>query len=123
MTPWHSERGAAAVEFALVAPILLAILLGTIEFGRAYNIQISLTHAAREAARYMAVHKDWEDAATEGVGAAPSVDLDPSHFTTSTENCAKGSGVLVTVAYDLKTITGVGGDMKLTGKATMRCGG
>ncbi|HKU29947.1 MAG TPA: TadE/TadG family type IV pilus assembly protein, partial [Arthrobacter sp.] len=42
-----SERGAAAVEFALVAPILVLLVLGIMEFGRAYNAQVSLTNAAR----------------------------------------------------------------------------
>ncbi|WP_309050701.1 TadE/TadG family type IV pilus assembly protein [Streptomyces sp.] len=123
MKRWHSERGAAAVEFALVLPMLLFIMLGIIEFGRAYNTQISLTHAARETARYMAIHKDSGDATTIGVGAAPSVGLKASHFTFSTETCPKESNVHVTITYNLKMITGVGGDMTLTGKAAMRCGG
>ena len=35
-----SERGAVAVEFALLAPVLIMLLLGIMEFGRAYNAQI-----------------------------------------------------------------------------------
>ena len=46
-----SERGAVAVEFALLAPVLIMILLGIMEFGRAYNAQVSLTNAAREGVR------------------------------------------------------------------------
>ena len=34
-----SERGAVAVEFALLAPVLVMLLLGITEFGRAYNAQ------------------------------------------------------------------------------------
>lgn len=127
MSRWRSERGAAAVEFALVLPILLMIMLAIIEFGRAYNVQISLTHAARETVRYMAIHDDWDGAKSRGLGAAPSVDLQESDFVASfapgTTSCLPNNDVRVTVTYDLETITGVGGDLTLTGKAAMRCGG
>lgn len=46
------ERGAALVEFAIVLPILLALALGIVTFGSAYNQKLGLTNAAREAARY-----------------------------------------------------------------------
>ncbi|MFF0943875.1 TadE/TadG family type IV pilus assembly protein [Kocuria sp. CPCC 205300] len=111
------------MEFALVLPMLLVILLGIIEFGRAYNIQISLTHAARETARHMAVQGDWDVAISKGIGAASSVDLKASDFTTSSETCPTGTDVQVTISYDLNTITGVAQDMNLHGKAAMRCGG
>ncbi len=45
------DRGAAAVEFALLFPLLMLIVFGTIDFGRALNAQITLTQAAREGAR------------------------------------------------------------------------
>ena len=48
---WGEERGAAAVEFALVLPILVLILFGMIEFGGAYHAQLMVTGAAREAAQ------------------------------------------------------------------------
>jgi Flp pilus assembly protein TadG len=47
----RSEQGAAAVEFALLLPILLVVLLGTIEFGLAFFTQEVLTNASREGAR------------------------------------------------------------------------
>lgn len=50
-----SERGATAVEFALVLPVLIMILVGTFEFGLAYNNYLAITHAAREGARMAAV--------------------------------------------------------------------
>ena len=45
------DRGAAAVEFALLLPLLLLLVFGIIDFGRALNAQITLTQAAREGAR------------------------------------------------------------------------
>ena len=49
------DDGASAVEFALVLPILLALLMGILEFGWAFNGFITVTGAAREGARIAAV--------------------------------------------------------------------
>jgi Flp pilus assembly protein TadG len=49
------DRGATAVEFALVLPLLLLILMGVVDFGRALNAQVTLTQAAREGARLAAL--------------------------------------------------------------------
>ncbi|RKW99071.1 pilus assembly protein, partial [Corynebacterium diphtheriae] len=104
------------MEFALVVPILLALLLGTIEFGRAYNTQISLTHAARETARSMAVQKNWTTAVQAGRTAAPSLDPAAMAFAAGITGCP----VAVTITYPLDTITGIAEDMVLQGKASMR---
>jgi Flp pilus assembly pilin Flp len=53
----RNRSGAAAVEFALVFPILVVVLLATFEFGRVWNIQQVVTDAAREGSR-RAVVKD-----------------------------------------------------------------
>jgi len=50
-----NDRGASAVEFALVAPLLLAILLGIIAFGHAFHVQSVLSNAARDAVRVVAL--------------------------------------------------------------------
>ena len=52
----RDEQGAAAVEMALVLPLLLLLLFGIIDFGRVLNAQITLTEAAREGARAAALH-------------------------------------------------------------------
>jgi hypothetical protein len=50
----RSEAGQSLVEFALVLPVLLLILLGIIQFGAVFNSLITLNAAAREGARLMA---------------------------------------------------------------------
>jgi len=46
------------VEFALVLPLLLVLLLGVIEFGRVLNYWVDETHLANVAARWAAVDKN-----------------------------------------------------------------
>lgn len=52
------ERGAVAVEFAIIMPILLLLVLGIIEFGFGYHAWDSTQNAAREGARLGAVQPD-----------------------------------------------------------------
>lgn len=52
----RSERGAVAVEFALLLPLLVVILFGIIAFGIALFRVVNYVSAAREGARYAAVH-------------------------------------------------------------------
>jgi Flp pilus assembly protein TadG len=48
----------ALVEFALVLPLLLVLLLGMLDFGKAFNYWIDQTHLANEGARWAAVNKN-----------------------------------------------------------------
>ena len=51
------EHGVAMVEFALVLPLLMLVLVGIFEFGRTFNYWIDATHLANEAARWAVVDK------------------------------------------------------------------
>lgn len=53
-----NEKGANAVEFALILPILIMLVFGIFQFGITYNNYITITHAAREGARQAAVALD-----------------------------------------------------------------
>ncbi|MGH7579909.1 MAG: TadE/TadG family type IV pilus assembly protein [Gemmatimonadales bacterium] len=50
-----SGAGQALVEFALILPIMLLIMVGILEFARAWNLHQALTDATREGARRAAV--------------------------------------------------------------------
>jgi hypothetical protein len=52
------RRGVVAVEFAVVAPILLAVVFGLIQLGRAFEAQNLLEVAAREGARFASMDRD-----------------------------------------------------------------
>lgn len=51
----RSRPGQSLVEFVLIMPLLLLLMMGIVEFARGWNIRHVVTDAAREAARTMAV--------------------------------------------------------------------
>ncbi|MBG6182284.1 Flp pilus assembly protein TadG [Arthrobacter sp. CAN_A214] len=118
------ERGAVAVEFAVLLPVLILVLLGIMEFGRAFNVQTSLTSAAREGARVMAITKDATDARQKAINAA--VSLDPLPTNVSVAPCGSssiGQQTTVTITYELNSLTGIAGPFTMTGRGVMLCGG
>jgi Flp pilus assembly protein TadG len=54
----RDERGAVLVEFALVLPVLLLLVLGALDFGKAYNYWIDTTHLSAAGARWAAVNNN-----------------------------------------------------------------
>jgi Flp pilus assembly protein TadG len=52
------DEGVALVEFALVLPVLILLLFGIIDFGKAFNYWIDQTHMANTGARYAVVNKN-----------------------------------------------------------------
>ena len=58
-----SENGQSAVEFAMVVPLLLVIIIGILHFGKVMNYWLDLNHVASEGARRAAVNTYASDAA------------------------------------------------------------
>ena len=50
------ERGVALAELAFVLPLVMILLLGMLDFGKAFNVQIDETHLANEGARLAVVN-------------------------------------------------------------------
>jgi Flp pilus assembly protein TadG len=123
------DRGAAAVEFALVVPVLLLLVLGIAEFGRAYNIQTTVSAAAREGVRSMAVQNDPGAARAAARRAAPTLDLSDGDIRVSPTSCPVPSAATpvtatVTVTYTMGFLTTLfARSLTLTGTGVMRCNG
>lgn len=131
LTIIHNERGASAVEFALVLPILMVLVLGLIQFGFIFFHYISITHASREGARWAALEQPDADVRLKVKNSAPGlaltdadIDIDPAGDRSS----HIGDPVKVTVRYKTPVIApligdviGVAGpDITLSSSATQR---
>jgi Flp pilus assembly protein TadG len=86
------DDGAAAVEMALVMPLLLFVLFGIVDLSRAYDTQIQLSQAAREGARLVSMQST-SDLTTRIHQAAPS--LCPTPETTPVPTCTVTTEYLV----------------------------
>ena len=127
----RDDRGAAAVEFALVLPILILLLFGIVDFGRMLAAKITITEAAREGVRAAALI-----GADEGVDRvfAATTDLngtvDPPEVIGCPEVPGPDDDATVTVTYQFEFITpislmvGLGGDdgrVELSATGVMAC--
>ncbi|MHA7222060.1 TadE/TadG family type IV pilus assembly protein [Arthrobacter sp. RHLT1-20] len=120
-----SERGAVAVEFALLAPVLIMLVLGIAEFGRAYNVQISLSSAAREGVRVMAIGNNPAAARTAVQNSVTALQpaLSDANITFSPSTCTAGAQMTLKITYSLPTMTGIAGPFPMEGRGVMLCGG
>jgi TadE-like protein len=128
-----ADRGSVAVEFALVLPVLLLIVFGIMDFGRALNAQIALTGAAREGARLVAL--GYPTATVQARVAAAAPDLSGVTVTVAA-SCPPDAGpaadAQVDVSYPFSFITplsaiagligsSLGAPLALTAQGVMPC--
>ena len=144
MCTGNREKGASAVEFALVLPVLILILFGIIEFGFIIYDKAVITNASREGARTGIVYRvdvgsgapsavSTEDISTTVVnycmGALISLGGGPSvPSTTVTGNCAvAGSALTGAVSYPYtflvlpNFVQGLSGAITLNAITVMNC--
>lgn len=108
------ESGAAALEFALVLPILLLILFGIISYGYIFSVRQALTQAAAEGARAAAVASTGQTTkATSAVNSALSsmgltcgtggLTCTPSVAACANDSSLQCATVTVSFAYEANT--------------------
>jgi Flp pilus assembly protein TadG len=108
----RSQRGAAAAEFALILPLFLLMVVGAIDFGRAFWAKNTLANVAREATRYASVRsvKSKDPATPEKVagkvfGVTGPLDPETVHVQTTWEpSNSPGATVRVDVSYTFEPI-------------------
>ena len=128
-----SDRGAAAVETAIVLPVLLFVIFGVIDFGRMLNAQLQLTQAAREGARAVVLHQPADTRVQQAVnltgvatsvsdpcGSSPAVTDDVTVTTTYTFQYLTPMGALAALFHGN---VGSNAPKTLTGRAVMSCNG
>jgi len=126
----RTERGAAAVEFALVFPMVIMLLITVFEFSRLWNIQATLTDAAGIAARYAGIHHDDDDVIEQATAEAMLI---PGLFDWSTATIdvdppdCEGAGVATaTISVSPGSITewfttALGSPIELNASGRMPC--
>ena len=93
------DAGQSLAEFAILLPVLMGVVIGIFEFGRAWNVDQVLTNAAREGGRLAVVETSSESDVMNAVEAAlTNAALDPSLATITIDGMDDGSGTQATVA-------------------------
>jgi Flp pilus assembly protein TadG len=100
----RNEEGQGIVEFALVLPVLLALVLGIVQFGITFNNYLTITDATRVGARKAAVSRFLGDsgAAARTATYSAASGLDPARLVVdiqSTSWTTPGADVTVTATY------------------------
>lgn len=134
------ERGAVAVEFALVVPILVVLFFGIVNMGIVLAQQLSLSNSARQAARFAVVDVDGRtcgDIEEEARNAAETIGMKPDDPTyvlsgatgTCARPCADSTGstdLTVTLTYRSDfvvpmPIPGFATGLDIEGEGVFRC--
>jgi Flp pilus assembly protein TadG len=113
------DRGQALVEFALVLPLVLVVIMGILWFGRAFNYSIDQTHLANEAARYAAVNAN-PSSSSPSLNAWILSQLDTTELKSGSSGPGSGvnaPGAQLTICYPNGT-SKVGDPVKVTVTST-----
>lgn len=102
--------GQGLVEFAIILPLVLLILIGVLDLGRLSFAAITVTNAAREGARYGAANPGATAAITaraknEAYGSLIAPEQLIVSAPTYPQGCALGNPIQVTVTYNFQFIT------------------
>jgi Flp pilus assembly protein TadG len=113
------DRGAAAVELAIVLPVMMLLIFGLIDFGRAMSQQIMLTEAVREGARVGALSGTTTDVKNQVTSILGS-DFAVNNYTPTVCTIASSSTAdsIVTVSHPYTALTPIFPVMALFGSNT-----
>jgi Flp pilus assembly protein TadG len=103
------EKGQSLVEFALILPILLIILIGVVDLGRMYYAYIIITDAAAEGATYAAINpNDISEIENRARAACGDIAAGVQSVQVTCPTCPSaesGDTVTVSISYDYVVLT------------------
>ena len=115
----RNRRAAAAVEFALVAPVFFLLVLGMIEYGRMVMVQQVLTNASREGARAAVLDgADWAEveALVTAYMASGSITGHTCNKPANFDTAEFGDPMTITVSVPFNQVSWLPSPMYLGGK-------
>lgn len=98
-----SEKGQSMVEFALIVPVLVLLLLGIMDFARIFHAYLTIDHAGREAARAASIGKDAATVTSIAMDQGSSIGLKATHVTVSTGS--SGTNATIKITYPITFLT------------------
>jgi Flp pilus assembly protein TadG len=118
------ERGSAVVEFALVLPLLLLLVVAIVQVGVLVRARLILEQSARAGAREAAVESDEGTVRSTAEAAAPGLPAEDLTVEVQRDG-ARGDPVTVSVGYDVRVADLIAGwlmpeSVHLGAEATMR---
>lgn len=135
MFRYKQISGQGLIEFALVLPILLLLIIGALDYGFAFFIKVELESSAREGAFYMVYHANESGAVDEaknrvqleGENAGVTISLSDIDVvcmvgTVEDSTCPGGSTVIVTARYQMPLAVDIfgNGPLELASDARMQ---
>lgn len=128
-----NQAGAVAIEFALLAPLFLALVFGIVEFGYIMYAKSVITNASREGSRYGVIYSNPRPTSTQVearvreylTGASATIN---TNATVTVTGAAGASGSQLTVTVNLpytfivlpNMVQGLTGNITLSGVTVMR---
>jgi Flp pilus assembly protein TadG len=131
------STGQGLLEFALILPVILVLVIGALDLGMAFHVKVVLENSAREGAYYMVYNLDRADvpgsvnqaiAAVQAEAENSGVEIAAADVTVEclvggvvNPGCPIGSTVSVTAAHDTELLVDVffDGPLTLTNRARM----
>ncbi len=110
-----TETGQTLVEFALVLPMLLILMFGIVDFGRAFYTWLTVTNAAREGARVGATQMDTSTINTRISDAMGPLGTSDLVITLGNVQGPRGEPITVDLVYDFDFVTPIGPLVALAG--------
>ncbi len=110
----RKENGQSIVEFALMLPLLVMVLMGLLDFGRAYFVVVMLNDAVAEGAVYAgAAPQDINGIKLRVVEAAADelVHIELTNVAVSSSSITAGASITVSVSHEFTFLTPLIGDM------------